>query len=186
MKKIGFFGGCFNPPTIAHMEIVKKALQECQLDKIVFVPMGDKYSKSDLISFEHRYNMLNFFVNNIDNIEISDMQKNQKEKMYAIDTFKKIEKAHENSQIFFIMGIDNFIKMQEWKSYNELMKYHYIVFKRENISVEGIKFPNVQFVEFDFAISSTKIRELIKRNKSLKTLLTSDVENYIKENNLYK
>lgn len=56
--KIGFFGGCFNPPTNAHIYLAKKVLKECKLDKVIFVPVGDFYNKKELISAEHRYNML--------------------------------------------------------------------------------------------------------------------------------
>ncbi len=47
-KKIGFFGGCFNPVTIAHINLIKKAIEECSLDEVYFVPMNDYYKKSRL------------------------------------------------------------------------------------------------------------------------------------------
>lgn len=56
--KIGFFGGCFNPPTNAHINLAKKVLKECKLDKVIFVPVGNFYDKKELVSGEHRYNML--------------------------------------------------------------------------------------------------------------------------------
>ena len=79
MSKIGFFGGSFNPPTLAHFEIVKSALKEANLDKIIIVPMGDKYQKSGLIPFEHRYNMISKMFENDPKVEVSRMQANQKE-----------------------------------------------------------------------------------------------------------
>ncbi len=56
--RIGFFGGCFNPPTNAHINLAKKALKECNLDKVIFVPVGDFYDKKELELAKHRYNML--------------------------------------------------------------------------------------------------------------------------------
>ena len=49
MKKLGFFGGCFNPPTVAHIELIEKAIKENNLDMVYFVPMGDLYKKENLI-----------------------------------------------------------------------------------------------------------------------------------------
>jgi nicotinate-nucleotide adenylyltransferase len=49
-RKIGFYGGAFNPPTIAHIKMAKKALNELNLDKIIFMPVGDLYQKSNLES----------------------------------------------------------------------------------------------------------------------------------------
>ncbi len=186
MKRIGFFGGCFNPPTIAHMEIAEKAIQECNLDKIIFVPMGNKYSKNDLIDFKFRYEMLKIYCNNNSKFEVSNLQENQTEKTYAIDTFKQIEKSYLDSENFYIMGIDNFLKMQNWKNYQELIKnYQYIVFKRNNL-LEQEKYNNVKFIDLSLDISSSSVRELIKENKSIEALLYKDVELYIKNNGLYK
>lgn len=58
MEKIGFFGGSFNPPTNAHLEIAKTALEEMELDKVYFVPMGNTYKKPGLIDEKLRYEML--------------------------------------------------------------------------------------------------------------------------------
>lgn len=186
MKKIGFFGGCFNPPTIAHMEIAERALKDCDLDKIIFVPMGNKYSKKELVDFEFRFEMLNLCCKDNATLEVSVMQKNQPERMYAIDTFKEIEKKYNDSENFYIMGIDNFIKMKDWKLYNELInKYQYIVFKRNNI-LDLKQYDNVQFIDFEFNISSSCVRELLKNNKPMDGLLNKDVEQYIKNKNLYK
>ena len=41
MSRIGFYGGSFNPPTKAHIELAKKVIKECNLDKVIFVPVGD-------------------------------------------------------------------------------------------------------------------------------------------------
>lgn len=186
MKKIGFFGGCFNPPTIAHMEIAKKSLEECNLDKLIFIPMGDKYSKKDLAKFEYRYDMLKLYCNYNQKFEVSDMQRNQTEKSYAIDTFKQIENEYLDSENFYIMGIDNFLKMEKWKKYDELIKkYQYIVFKRDNL-LNSKQYNNVHFIDFYSDISSTNIRELIKAKKTVNDLLYKDVEQYIKDKELYK
>lgn len=185
MEKIGFFGGCFNPPTIAHVEIAKRALNECKLNKVIFIPMGNKYEKKDLIDFNFRLEMLNLCLNNEEKLEVSNLQENQEKKTYAIDTFKILEEKYPNTEKFFIMGNDNFIKMPKWKSYEELKeKYQYIVFKRnENILDENLK--NITYIKSDFNISSSLIRKYIKENKSLDELLDNRVEEYIKNNNLY-
>ncbi len=45
-KKLGFFGGSFNPVTIAHINLIKKAIKEFNLDKVYFIPMNDYYKKA--------------------------------------------------------------------------------------------------------------------------------------------
>ena len=104
--KIGFFGGCFNPPTIAHIELAKKVLNECKLDKVIFVPVGDFYKKRELAPAIHRYNMLEIECNKINNIEVSDLELNIKENLYAIDAFKLIQKEYPNDANDFTIPMD--------------------------------------------------------------------------------
>lgn len=184
MEKIGFFGGCFNPPSIAHIEIAEKALEMCDLDKVIFIPMGNKYEKKDLVDFDFRFEMLKMCCENNKRFEVLDIQKNQKNKTYAIDTFNLIKENYNKSENFFIMGMDNFVKMPKWKSYDELKNYKYIVFKREkNYLCENDE--NVIFIDYNLNVSSSLIRNNLKNNKSVKGLLNDKVEKYIKCKNLY-
>ena len=58
-KQIVMFGGCFNPPLNSHFSLAEQLVNQYQeIEKIVFVPVNEKYQKISLISNEHRYNML--------------------------------------------------------------------------------------------------------------------------------
>lgn len=46
MEKYGFFGGSFNPVTKAHIELAEEIANKYGLDKVIFVPVGDKYNKT--------------------------------------------------------------------------------------------------------------------------------------------
>lgn len=167
MKKLGFFGGCFNPPTIAHIELIENAIKQYNLDKVYFVPMGDLYPKKDLIPAFHRVNMLEKALK--EKMDILLVSVNSSKKLQAIDTFKIIQNDFPDSENFFIMGSDNFEKIGSWKNSEELVKnYKYIILKRDN------------------NISSKVVRQLIKNNESAKDFICEDVEKYILENELYK
>ena len=183
-KKIGFFGGCFNPPTIAHIELANIAIEYAGLDKLIFVPMGNCYQKDELVDFKHRFEMLKIATSKFDKIEISDMQINQEHITYAIDSFKKIDEEYKCEK-YFIMGSANFEKIKNWKSYEELKKYKFIIFER-NETIENTdniihictkKFKNV---------SSKLIREQMKNNNENIDFIQKEVLKYIQENKLYK
>ena len=169
MSKIGFFGGCFNPPTIAHFEIVKNALKEFNLDKVVIVPMGDKYEKKDLISFEHRFEMLQKMFLKEEKVEISQMQENQEKMSYAIDSFEKIEELYPKDDKYFIMGEDNFSKIETWKDGKKLvLNRKFIIFKRENIT------------------SSSLVRKMVKLNHNIEKFTCPEISRYIAQKGLYQ
>lgn len=185
MQRLGFFGGCFNPPTIAHFELALKALDVAKLDKIYFVPMGDYYKKEGLISAEERFEMLHQMVKDEARLDVSRIQMDQKRNLKAIDTFKLINQEFKNSKNFFIMGSDNYDDIKNWKDAEELLaSYDYIVLSRR-------KFDNSNVISVDSSnylqsISSSLIREKILNEESIENLVTKNVEKYILEKKLYK
>lgn len=183
MEKIGFFGGCFNPPTIAHLELAKIVLQEFNLNKIVFVPMSDFYIKKGLISQEHRYNMLKLLTKDEEKMEISNFEFECKKRLYAIDAFKIIDEMY-NCEKYFIMGSDNYINIGKWKNSEELKKYNYIILDRLN-TIEPAEHINI-IKNKDFSkISSSEVRSDILNGNDVSKYIVQDVYKYIKQNKLY-
>ena len=183
-ERLGFFGGCFNPPTIAHIRLIEKAIEKVNLDKVYFVPMGDFYKKEGLIEVKHRINMLNLAIKNNPKLAVSDIQVSANKKLDAIDTFKLINKAYNKSENFFIMGSDNFNNIKKWKNSEELLtNYNYIILERGNFNNNDvITIKSSQHLQ---DISSSKVREELKKGNNIDEFITEDVKHYILENKLY-
>lgn len=167
--KVGFFGGSFNPPTNVHINLGKELITEGVLDKVIFVPVGDYYQKQDLIPAIHRYNMLKIACKEFESLDVENIACIHQDKLFATDTFELIYKKYDkDSEIYFIMGSDNFEKMPSWKNYEEIKdKYQYIVLNRTE------------------DISSTDIRKKIKRGEKISDYMNPEILEYIKENKLY-
>lgn len=196
MKKIGFYGGCFNPPTKAHIEMAKKAIKECDLDEVVFVPVGDSYKKQELAQGIDRYNMLKIACEGNDKLKVSDIEIRSSHKYNAIDIFEIISNKYKDDNRFFLMGVDNLSKMSEWKESKKLIEnYNYIIFERNNIDANLI-IENNEMLEnnkenFEIIknndykeISSTNIRESIKIGKKPEDI-NEKVYKYIIDNKIY-
>lgn len=176
VEKIGFFGGCFNPPNILHIKIAQELIKYEKLDTVVFVPVNDFYKKKDLIEAKHRLNMLKIATKEYKNIKVDDIEIKEEKKLYAIDAFKLMKKSKflnskNMNNIFYIMGSDNAEKMFKWKDCNIIKRDYNCIIINRDIN----------------AITSTKIREMIKNNNSdVKKYLNKEVYEYILKNNLYK
>ena len=195
MAKIGFYGGAFNPPTKAHIELAKKVINECKLDKIIFVPVNDLYKKEGLIESEHRVNMLKLVCKEDDNLEVSDIELKSNVNYKAIDIFRIIDKEYNKDEKFYIMGTDNLKKICKWKESERLVEdFNYIILNREDDDAKKIieenklleknknKFNIIKNNNFK-KCSSTNIRNQIK-NKEIPVYIDENVYDYILKNNI--
>lgn len=188
-EKIGFFGGCFNPPINTHINIANILIQNNIIDKVIFVPVGNYYKKQNLLPARHRYNMLKLSCKNYKNLEVENIASTYNGMLYAADTFKLIEEKYNNiAEIYFIMGSDNFKKMPLWKNYEEVIKrYKFIVIERPKYE-DSCDLPNVIYFKNKQMddISSTRIRHKLQNGEDVTNWIDSNTLIYIKNNKLYE
>lgn len=198
--RIGFFGGSFNPPTVAHIELAKKVKKDAYLDKVMFIPMGDWYQKSGLASAIDRFNMLKIACLNSDDLDldVSDLEIKVRKKLDAIDAFKLITKNFPKDDRFFIMGADNFIKIRTWKESTELINnYNYIVIERAEINIKKYIMQNDEIYKNRSKImiidniqyknnSATDFREAYyEKSKEIEWMIPNEVLDYINEKGIF-
>lgn len=200
MKKYGFFGGSFNPITNAHLNIAKLVQEKYNLDKVVFVPMGDHYPKLELAKEEHRYEMLKIATRKEDKLEVSAIELNLPNSLTMLQAFKKIEEQYKNINPYFIIGADNLNKLVGLSDFEILAtNYEFIVIGRNNISIqEKISLnPILERFKAHFNIlednpydniSATCARNALKNGNSddLSNIIPCEVEEYIRKNKVYR
>lgn len=184
--KLGFFGGCFNPPTIAHYNLAKQALDVYNFDGIYFVPVNDFYSKKSLISIQKRIEMLKLMISNDTKLHVSDIELKNNKLFCASEIFELISSKYKDDDIFFCMGEDNFRKMKSWKDYDKLIQYNYIVFQRSENKPEILDNEKVIYMNNkDIMISSSIVREKLVNCEDVNNLIFDNVKQYITDNKLY-
>lgn len=196
MKRYGFFGGSFNPPTMAHERLAEEIAEKFKLDKVYFVPVGNYYKKTDLIDENKRLAMLESIRN--DKIDVLDIELNSKKKLLAVDAFELINDNFSSSENYFILGGDNLEKLPNWENATKCLNNNIIAIQRgknlANIIVENKLLEENKNKIFKFNAnklynySSTEVRKAIKNDdiEILNKMLNKKVYFYIKENNLYK
>lgn len=199
MEKVGFFGGSFNPPTNAHLEIAKTALEEMELDKVYFVPMGDTYKKPGLIDEKLRYEMLQIACAKYEKIDVENIELNLTKSITTIEAFKRIESKYSKTQNYYIMGADNFLRLPNWKDAERLItNYKFIVFARKGEELSDLinnnktissNLANINLLRIknNTNCSSGIIRDLIKegKNEIAKKYTEEGIIEFINKNKLY-
>lgn len=190
--KIGIFGGSFNPPHNMHKNIALKLINKRYLDKVIFVPTGDKYNKDGLLNQKDRYNMVKLMIEGCDNLEVSDYEFNKLTYTYeTLDYFKNIYK---DDDIYFICGSDNLKQITLWRKYDYILRnYKMIVIRRNNDDIDKIinnlliYYKNIICItDIQNSLSSTLIRENLNKNNDTYLLQNMDanVLKYIKNNSI--
>jgi nicotinate-nucleotide adenylyltransferase len=198
MEKIGIMGGTFNPIHIGHLIAAQEVLIKMNMDKIIFIPTGNPphKNKREVISAIDRYEMVKLAIKSNDGFEISDIETKRAGQTYSYDTLTELHNMYYETQFYFIIGFDTLKEMDTWKRVSDVCSMtKFIVVNRgntykeieEEILINEKKYEcNFSLVEIpDIKISSTDIRDRVKNNKSIKYLVTSEVERYIKQKGLY-
>lgn len=199
MERIGFYGGCFNPPTLAHIELANNAIKKYKLNKLYFVPVGDKYEKNNLAVAEKRLEMLEIAIKRNRKMKILDIELNQEKNFKANEIFNLIQEKFNSTKNYFVMGADNFAKLDKWENSEQLIQnFNYIILERDGIDIKkNMKSkPALKKYSKNFNIlknkknniSSTIVRNMIEQEKyeELEKYIDSDIIEYIINNSLYK
>lgn len=197
-KIIALFCGSFNPPLFSHFSLAEQLLNsDNNIQKIIFVPVSNKYKKDDLISDKHRFNMLNLICENNSRFEVSDIEFNCSRQPYTFETLQTVQKLYPTHEIRLIIGTDNLKELDTWYEIKQLLNgFKIFVLARDEDNIEEIiKNHNLlskyydSFVKANISIktnlSSTFVRNEIKNRNSVKYLLPDEVIDYIEKNNLY-
>ena len=183
------YGGSFNPPTMAHLNIIKKLLDTFNGSSIIILPVGDDYNKSNLVDFNHRSQMISLMIKPFHkSVSISDLEQ-QKGFRGTIGALNELSKSYNN--LHFVIGSDHLNSLKTWIDYKELLKsYPLIVMNRNHYMTidEAEKLFQMidhefKFIEFDMEISSTEIRQNVEQHKHS---LNKEVYEYIKKHKLYE
>ena len=183
--RIGVFGGSFNPPHLMHLNIAKDLLRLKYLDKVIFVPTGNKYSKDDLIDIKYRIEMFKIMIISYDDMIVSDYE-NQDRVVYTYETLDYFKKKYLGSEIYFILGADNLKQISNWKNSEYILSnYKLLVINRGDDKIE-VKDNVIVMDILNNDISSTFIRNNIDNDDIIKKYLDKNVLEYIRKEKLYE
>ena len=96
MKITGILGGTFDPPHSAHYEIAQRAMNQYNLDRVIFIPTGSPWQKDIETSYEDRYKMTKLLISENPLFELSDIEKSISDPSYTVDTLRKLNIGKEN------------------------------------------------------------------------------------------
>ena len=190
-KRVGILGGTFNPIHNGHLLLAEQAREQADLAEIWFMPARTPPHKSmdGIASSEHRLEMVKLAIQDHHDFVATDIELNREGPSYTINTMEILTETYPDLSFSFIVGGDMLASLPKWHRFEELVQLvSFIGFDRPGSEVSVVEdlFP-VTYLKFSqWDISSTQIRDKVRSGKSLRYLVPSSVERYIKEHNLYE
>ncbi len=191
MNKTGIavFGGSFNPPTVAHIDLAKQILSKIdEIEKVIFVPVSTRYNKNGLAPDEVRLGFLKRICQNYSNIDDSNIEIKSPKQLYTIETLRCIKEKYQGKNIYFVIGTDNLKELETWHEPEKILtEFKIIVLERGQDNAEQIiqdspflnrfktsfvKMDNIQKID----LSSSFVRSQIKTEKPIKGLVPEEIE----------
>jgi len=198
--RVGIMGGTFDPVHYGHLVTAEGARCEYGLDHVLFLPSGKPPHKltRNVTNPEHRYMMTVLATLTNPYFEVSRLDIDREGVSYTIDSLRYLQAFYgPESELFFITGADAIFEITGWKDSDEYLNIaHFIAAARPGFCLEELPQATQDWVgqhgdRFHvlkvpaMAISSTEIRERVRKGISIRYLVPEPVEHYIKRNNLY-
>ena len=188
--KIGLYFGSFNPVHIGHLIIANFMATNTNLDQVWFVisPQNPLKHKSSLLNKYHRKYLIDIAIDGEKKLRSSTIEFSLPTPSYTIKTLAYLKEKYPDSTFSIIMGSDSLQNITKWKNYELLLKnYQILVYQRPGFKSENEYGGNIITIKAPLLdISSTQIREMIKRGESIKFLVPDVVREEIERNHYYK
>ena len=207
INKICLYGGTFNPIHLGHINMAKKAYRLFKFDKVIFIPTGNSYLKSDVLDANIRFLMVEEAISKIKYFDISDIENKRESASYTYETLQEFKKLYPDSRLYFLIGEDSLRYIEHWRNVQTIFELATVIVARRANSISyndsnlldfdqlcaylETKY-NCEILSFDFdiPISSSEIRNAynsgdIKQIDNISSMLPISVKDYIENNNIY-
>jgi nicotinate-nucleotide adenylyltransferase len=122
--RIGLFGGTFNPVHVGHLRAALEVKEGFKLDEVILIPasMPPHKTPAEVADAADRLHMLDLALEETSDLKISDVELKRSGPSYTIDTVEHFRLTlPSQTRIYLIMGMDAFLEIDTWKSYDELL-----------------------------------------------------------------
>ncbi|EGZ44146.1 nicotinate-nucleotide adenylyltransferase [Neisseria wadsworthii] len=201
MKKLGLFGGTFDPIHNGHLHIARAFADELGLDTVIFLPAGDPYHKNTGRTLaKHRLAMTELAVADDERFAVSDCDIVREGATYTFDTIQIFRQQFPQTKLYWLMGMDSLLQLHTWSRWQSLVKMVDIaVAAREGEQLnhaskalhqwlgQALQDGSLHLLQAPLSnISSTEIREKVRAGAGLEGLVDRRVERYIEQHGLYR
>lgn len=200
MSRIGIMGGTFNPIHNAHLAMAHTAYKQAQLQEIWFMPSKHPPHKQklEIVSEQHRSAMIQAAIQPVPYFVYSDFELCREGITYTAETLLRLKKDYPENTFFFLMGGDSFFQLEQWYHPEIIMENADLLVASRGGAGDRQLQERAGYLRQHYGarillldmrelpISSSRIRENIRKQRPVTGMLPEAVEAYIKKQHLYE
>ncbi len=192
--RLGILGGSFDPPHVGHLLAASDACEELRLDQLVWVPAAAQPLKQGalLASPEQRLAMVHLTVDGDPRFSVSPVEIEREGLSYTVDTLTVFAGRYPDAERFFLVGADAFASFAQWRDPAGIVALARLAVM-ERLGDAPVAPPTgfdpasvVRLHTRRVDLSSTEIRERVRRRAPLRGFVTDAVADYIATAGLYR
>lgn len=200
-RKLGVFGGTFDPIHLAHLIVAEQAREQLELDALILLPAAIPPHKQrrEITDGKHRLEMARLAVAGNPAFDVSDLELRREGVSYTVDTLRWLHEQHPDDELFLLLGADSLSDLPNWYRPDEIRRLATLAVAGRPRS-PSIESPhshhsptspgdssNARVIDIPLMdISSTEIRNRVASRRSIRYMVPAAVEAYIAAHGLYR
>jgi nicotinate-nucleotide adenylyltransferase len=188
-KRLGIFGGTFDPVHHGHLILARDAVEHFELDGMIFIPAAvspHRIACPPVASSIGRVEMLKLALKGEPLFAIDECEIHRPPPSYTFDTVTDVKSRYPDAQLHLLIGADQFSGLPAWHRFAELRSLvTFVIFTRANAAGE-IFDTGHPTLRRRVDISATELRKRVASGLSLRYLVPGAVANYIENHQLYR
>ncbi len=190
MRRIGLFGGSFDPVHLGHLLVARAAVEEAALDRLFFIPAARSPFKPDRAptADAERLRLLRLALAGRPEVELDDQEIRRGGYSYTIDTVREYGRRFPEAQLFYLIGADHVPTLAQWRAAEELARrVEFLMIPRPGQPVAAWPpgFRGRALHGFPLGVSASQIRERVRQGRPITDLVPAAVAEAIRNYHLY-
>ena len=177
MKRIGFFGGSFNPIHNGHIALAQAVLRQCALDEVWLMvsPQNPlKRNDADLLDDRLRLEMAQKALEGVEGVKACDYEFRLPKPSYTWNTLQHLSKDYPDCTFSLLIGGDNWAHFTRWRHLKDILRCHQVIVYPRDEYPGTIDVPLLD-------VSSTEIRQRVRAGESIEELVPEAIVPLVKK-----
>ncbi|MDO9404519.1 MAG: nicotinate (nicotinamide) nucleotide adenylyltransferase [Polaromonas sp.] len=197
-RRIGVFGGAFDPPHNAHVALAQAAVAQLQLDALHVIPTGQAWHKARVLSDAvHRSAMAALAFGNLAHVVVDERELQRPGPTFTIDTLQALQGENPGAQLYLIIGADQAAAFMQWHRFGDILKIAIICIADRahsagpagNLPIEDLPGATIERLALPLMdVSATRIRQIASHGaaaEGMAGLVPETIARYISRHRLY-